>query len=152
MFKPFKVLPSDDSRLSNKIEQTDCWVLVETDPNDNVARIIACDGGEPEDQSLVRDYSWVPDMLNEYHTNYQIETESLQKDLQKAVIAAKKTASNMEKMERELYLKLNDKEKEIEDLRDLLHDCADHLESQFDSEDNLAMMKKIRKFLADKWK
>lgn len=48
--------------------------------------------------------------------------------------------------------KLNDKEKEIEDLRDLLHDCADHLEGQFDAEDNLAMMKKIRSFLANKWR
>lgn len=67
--------------------------------------------------------------------------------LEQAILAAKQTASNMEKMERDLYLKLNDKEKEIEDLRDLLHDCADHLEGQFDPEDNLAMMKKIRDFL-----
>ena len=58
----------------------------------------------------------------------------------------------MERMETDLYLKLNDKEKEIEDLRDLLHDCADHLEGQFDAEDNLAMMEKIRLALDSKFK
>lgn len=151
MFKPFKVLSSSDPRLANKVDSDDCWVLVETDPNDNVARVISWDDGAPEDQNLVRDYSWVPEILNEYYVNYRVEKETLEKDLQKAVVAAKQTASNMERMERDLYLKLNDKEKEIEDLRDLLHDCADHLEGQFDPEDNLAMMKKIRDFLNKKY-
>ena len=41
-------------------------------------------------------------------------------------------------------------EKEVEDLRSLLHDCADHLEGQFDSEDNITMMKKIRALLDKK--
>jgi hypothetical protein len=56
---------------------------------------------------------------------------------------------------RDAYLELLDKynlaKKEIEDLRDLLHDCVDHLEGQFDSEDNIAMMKKIRAFLDKKF-
>jgi hypothetical protein len=42
-------------------------------------------------------------------------------------------------------------EKEVEDLRDLLYDCADHLEGQFDSEDNIMMMKKIRALLDKKF-
>ncbi len=71
--------------------------------------------------------------------------------LEQAILAAKQTASNMERMERDLYLKLNEKEKEIEDLRDLLHDCADHLEGQFDPEDNNVMIKKIRDFLNKKY-
>lgn len=152
MFKPFKVLSSDDPRISEQIQseigsEDSCWVLVETHPNDTVARIIAYDGGEPEDQTLARDYSWVPDILNEYYCNSSIELESLKKDLKNAISAAQKTAKNMEEMERDLYLKLNDKETEIEDYRDLLHDCADHLESQFDPQDNIAMIEKIRNFL-----
>lgn len=27
---------------------------------------IAIDGGEPEDQSFLRDWSWVPELINEY--------------------------------------------------------------------------------------
>ena len=118
-FKPFKVLSSDDSRLLNKVESNDCWVLVETHPDNKVARVIAWDGGAPEDQTLIRDYSWVPDILNEYYVNYEIE--------------------------------LNQKEEEIDNLRDLLHDCVDHLEGQFDAEDNIVMIKRIRDYLNKKW-
>jgi hypothetical protein len=45
----------------------------------------------------------------------------------KAVEAAKKTAKNMEEMERDLYLKLIDKEKELENLKDLLRDLTEEL-------------------------
>ncbi len=83
MFKPFQVLSSDDSRLDETYssEFPDCWVLVETHPNGKVARVIANDGGEPEDQNLVRDFSWVPDILNEYYLNYKIELQALQEEI-----------------------------------------------------------------------
>jgi hypothetical protein len=46
---------------------TDCWVLVtrerEGDRNSPIVSVIAWDGGEPEDQTLVRDWSWVTTAL-----------------------------------------------------------------------------------------
>lgn len=82
MFKPFEVLDIEDPRLKSIAHDLDrCWVLVETHPDGKVARIIASDGGEPEDQTLARDFSWVPDILNEYYLNYKIELESLQKEI-----------------------------------------------------------------------
>lgn len=82
MFKPFKVLASNDPRLAGMGYDDDfCWVLVETHPDGKVARVIAQDGGEPEDQTLARDFSWVPDILNEYYVNHTIELESLNKEL-----------------------------------------------------------------------
>lgn len=39
------------------------WCLYETD-GEKPIRLVACDGGEPEDQLLVRDWRWVPEELN----------------------------------------------------------------------------------------
>jgi hypothetical protein len=47
-------------------------------------------------------------------------------------------------------IELNQKEEEIDNLRDLLHDCVDHLEGQFDAEDNIVMIKRIRDYLNKK--
>lgn len=84
MCKPFTVLNCEDEKLKNFfIDSKGCWVLVETHPNGDVARVIAWDGGAPEDQSLVRDFSWVPDILNEYYSNYKIEIENLENEIKK---------------------------------------------------------------------
>jgi len=48
---------------------------------------------------------------------------------EKAIKAAKQTAKNMEEMERDLYLKLNEKEKAIEDLKDLLVELSDKIQN-----------------------
>lgn len=40
-----------------------CWCLYETD-NGKPFRLVATDGGDPEDQTLVRDWRWVPGELN----------------------------------------------------------------------------------------
>jgi len=40
------------------------WVLVEFDDENKPLRILGEDGGEPEDQKLVRDWKWVADELN----------------------------------------------------------------------------------------
>jgi len=48
---------------------------------------------------------------------------------EKAIKAAKQTAKNMEEMERDLYLKLNEKEKAIEDLKDLLVELLDKIKN-----------------------
>jgi hypothetical protein len=47
---------------------------------------------------------------------------------EKAIKAAKQTAKNMEEMERDLYLKLNEKEKAIEDLKDLLVELSEKIQ------------------------
>ena len=41
-------------------EDRAAWVLIDTATNTEVGR----DGGEPEDQLLVRDWKWVPEVLN----------------------------------------------------------------------------------------
>lgn len=38
--------------------------LVEVDDRGYVLRILGCDGGEPEDQTLLRDWKWVVVELN----------------------------------------------------------------------------------------
>ena len=91
MFKPFQVLASNDLRLAGMgYDHNDfCWILVETHPDGKVARVIAQDGGEPEDQTLARDFSWVPDILNEYYINHRIELEALNKELRQEILLLK---------------------------------------------------------------
>lgn len=40
------------------------WALNEIDDTGNVVREVNRDGGEPEDQLLVRDWKWVPEEMN----------------------------------------------------------------------------------------
>jgi len=79
MFKPFVVMSIDDPRLATfSVDGPDgCWVLCEVDPAGRVARVVACDGGEPEDQLLVRDWSWVPDVLNQERAAIDIAETAL---------------------------------------------------------------------------
>lgn len=47
------------------------WLVIENLP-DGSKRIIGEDGGEPEDQLLVRDWKWVAEALNEaYEQGFQ---------------------------------------------------------------------------------
>lgn len=58
--------------------------------------------------------------------SYQDLVLSANHDKEKAIKAAKQTAKNMEEMERDLYLKLNEKEKEIDRLKYLLSESLNH--------------------------
>ena len=80
IFKPFVVVSGDDPRLKSfDLEEYEyCAVLVEVHPNGKIARIIGTDQGEPEDRTLWRDFSWVPDILNEYYVNYALEVGILE--------------------------------------------------------------------------
>lgn len=40
------------------------WVLIEHVPGNMGSAVIGMDGGEPEDQLLIRDWKWVPEALN----------------------------------------------------------------------------------------
>ena len=53
----FTVVNNQD--LKNEEYRDDCFVLLDH------GKAVESDGGEPEDQLLVRDWSWVPEMLNE---------------------------------------------------------------------------------------
>ena len=61
----FVVISGDDPRLE-KFEYCDKYsnVLVQVTSSGEVIRFINSDGGEPEDQSFLRDWSWVVDELN----------------------------------------------------------------------------------------
>lgn len=63
---------------------------------------------------------------------------NLEKD--KAFRVAKQTAKNMEEMERDLYLKLNEKETQIEELKYLLSESLNYFTSV-----DLDLVKKINK-------
>ena len=52
-------------------EIDDAWVLVHEDKNGNLSYVNQ-DGGEPEDQILVRDFSWVPELLNELESKIHV--------------------------------------------------------------------------------
>lgn len=43
---------------------SDPWGLFEEDDNGVVVRLVATDGGDPEDQLLVRNWDWVPREMN----------------------------------------------------------------------------------------
>ncbi|MHA1169375.1 MAG: hypothetical protein ACTSRU_16230 [Candidatus Hodarchaeales archaeon] len=71
----FKVMSSDEiieQKIPNYTLYQDardsfgsfCWAIVEFDDDDNPLRIVGEDGGEPEDQKLVRDWKWVEEELN----------------------------------------------------------------------------------------
>ena len=42
------------------------WVLMKTKEDGTPIEILGCDGGEPEDQFLVRDWKWVAHMAAKY--------------------------------------------------------------------------------------
>jgi hypothetical protein len=80
--KSFKVCPADELlslELPGEYASKDCWALVEF-KGEIPIRIVATDGGEPEDQSLVRDWSWVKDEMNKLAE----ESNKLRSELEQA--------------------------------------------------------------------
>jgi len=64
---PYRILSSDDARIlpyKEDLPYDHCWVLVEFDNKNIIKRIVATDNGEPEDQTLARNFSWVANELN----------------------------------------------------------------------------------------
>ena len=47
-------------------EEAECWDLVLKDKDNQVIEVLGSDGGEPEDQLLVRDWDWVPTLIQRY--------------------------------------------------------------------------------------
>lgn len=54
----YEVVFSEDLAGHYEMRGANCWCLMLG------SELIKCDGGEPEDQMLVRDWAWVPDLLN----------------------------------------------------------------------------------------
>jgi len=100
IFKPFVVVSGDDPALQSFGFEADeyCAVLVEIHPNGKIARILGTDQGEPEDKTLWRDFSWVPDILNEYYVSHSIESGILEdriKELENQLKEAKELFKNL---------------------------------------------------------
>ncbi len=75
MNNPYKVLSSDDPILSPfqyQLPIDPCWVLVEMHGNNTIKRIVENDCGEPEDQTLARNFRWVVDELNRLHNELML--------------------------------------------------------------------------------
>lgn len=53
---PYEILTDEQKPLC----YPDHWAIVDTEDG----RVLGCDGGEPEDQMLLRDWSWVVEELN----------------------------------------------------------------------------------------
>lgn len=60
MTKRFVVVRRSDARVPEWAQADFGWAVYDTKLNE----VIGCDGGEPEDQLLVRDWAWVVDALN----------------------------------------------------------------------------------------
>jgi len=54
------ILLDDDRYRVDRSHDDECWVLIDTLTGEEIAD----DGGEPEDAMLVRDWDWVPMLLN----------------------------------------------------------------------------------------
>lgn len=70
----------DHIDISNKDH---CWVLCKIDENGNPIDTIGWDGGEPEDQCLVRDWQWIQTVVENYETkiNSLLQENELLKEL-----------------------------------------------------------------------
>lgn len=62
---PYFVMSSDEATKAGYVSDVPdySWSLLRRNEDGSVT-FIGCDGGEPEDQLLVRDWSWVCDALN----------------------------------------------------------------------------------------
>lgn len=72
----YAVVGGDDARAA-KMEQADDvdgWAIYRFEP-DKAPSFIGCDGGEPEDQLLCRDWAWVAHALNAEAARAQVATE-----------------------------------------------------------------------------
>lgn len=65
MHKAFKVLWGNDPALADHDVREFAAALVEMNEDGSVKRVLGCDRGEPEDNSLHRDWSWVATELNQ---------------------------------------------------------------------------------------
>lgn len=99
MEKTFKVVSCADALQDNYPDADDYfdedysrWALYEFDENDKPVRLVGTDGGEPEDQLLVRDWRWVEKELNKERdkVNYYREQLMLCKQEIDAIMAVKK--------------------------------------------------------------
>lgn len=89
-----------------------CWNTMYRLKDTKTGETIGWDGGEPEDQLLLRDWSWVATAMNRLAE----EIDSLEIERARLASCLEKVNANMEETERDLYLKLD----EVEDERDTL--------------------------------
>lgn len=69
--------------ISSDILSSDyCWAIV-----DDQNQLIGCDGGQPEDQCLVRDWKWVCEALNNEHASQSARIAELEAELAAESIA-----------------------------------------------------------------
>jgi hypothetical protein len=105
MFKKFEVKDKDELVNSGFSEYDDSWYeytffLVALDDQGKILEVLGQDGGEPEDQTLNRDWSWVPTLLNKEHDFYQNQLALLQEknmQLSAALEAANDKSSQLTK-------------------------------------------------------
>jgi hypothetical protein len=71
----FKVFSADDKKVIHLTKDNyydlNRWVLAELDKDGNIIDIVGDDYSEPEDASLVRSFSWVPELLNKICQEYE---------------------------------------------------------------------------------
>lgn len=66
-------------------EYGDCFLLIDT----RTGNVLGWDGGEPEDQLLVRDWKWVPNLLDEVERS--AHAAGRREGIKEAVIAANRS-------------------------------------------------------------
>jgi hypothetical protein len=71
----FILVGNDDERVPEDYRGDYCTHLIDTKHG-----WVACDGGEPEDQLLCRDWSWVPDYLNKLDREHEASVVAIRRE------------------------------------------------------------------------
>ena len=119
MFKPYDILKRNNLKFKtlehDKYAQAilndldpECNIFVSMHPNGKIARMIPLDG------HVESTYELIAELFNEHYISFEIEKEILIKQNKEAI---SKMNKDMEKMERDLYLQLAEKENEIDKLK-----------------------------------
>jgi hypothetical protein len=99
----FIVVDNSDARVPE--DYRDGWHLIDT----VTGEWIGCDGGEPEDQSLVRDWDWVATKLNQYNKEYHaVLSEVMAENEQLNPYALESKINELESENKRLRIRLRD--------------------------------------------
>lgn len=120
MFKPYAILKRSNPKFKSLAHDTyaqailndldpECNIFVSMDPNGKIARMI------PLDWHVESTYQLIAELFNEHYISFEIEKEIL---IQQNKESISKMNKDMEKMERDLYLQLEEKENEINKLKE----------------------------------
>ena len=101
----FMVVDNSDDRVPEDYRREYGWHLIDT----VTGEWVGSDGGEPEDQSLVRDWDWVATKLNQYNKEYHaVLSEVMAENEQLNPYALEFKINELESENKRLRIRLRD--------------------------------------------